>query len=62
MRNKHRQKAIGQAVDYFQTEAGIAEYEDDVQNGKIGTITQVYQKVKSDVDFLDFSQLINKQI
>ena len=50
------QKAIGNAVDYFQTEAGIAEYESDVADGTVGSINQVYQKAKSNVDFLDFSQ------
>jgi len=50
------QKAIGQAVDYFQTEAGIAEYESELADGTVGSINQVYQKAKSKVDFLDFSQ------
>jgi len=50
------QKAIGNAIDYFQTEAGIAEYESDVADGTVGSINQVYQKAKSNVDFLDFSQ------
>ena len=50
------QKAIGNAVDYFQTEAGIAEYEREVADGTVGSINQVYQKAKSKVDFLDFSQ------
>ena len=50
------QKAVGNAIDYFQTEAGIAEYESDVADGTVGSINQVYQKAKSNVDFLDFSQ------
>ena len=50
------QKAIGNAVDYFQTEAGIAEYESELADGTVGSINQVYQKAKSKVDFLDFSQ------
>ena len=50
------EKAIGNAVDYFQTEAGIAEYEREVADGTVGSINQVYQKAKSKVDFLDFSQ------
>ena len=50
------QKAVGNAIDYFQTEAGIAEYEEELANGTVGSITQVYQKAKSKVDFLDFSQ------
>ena len=50
------QKAIGNAIDYFQTEAGIAEYEREVADGTVGSINQVYQKAKSKVDFLDFSQ------
>jgi len=50
------EKAIGNAIDYFQTEAGIAEYEEELANGTVGSITQVYQKAKSKVDFLDFSQ------
>ena len=50
------EKAIGNAIDYFQTEAGIAEYEKELANGTVGSITQVYQKAKSKVDFLDFSQ------
>ena len=49
-------KAIGNAIDYFQTEAGIAEYESELADGTIGSINQVYQKAKSKVDFLDFSQ------
>ena len=50
------QKAIGNAIDYFQTEAGIAEYESELADGTVGSINQVYQKAKSKVDFLDFSQ------
>ena len=50
------QKAVGNAIDYFQTEAGIAEYESEVADGTVGSINQVYQKAKSNVDFLDFSQ------
>ena len=50
------QKAIGNAVDYFQTEAGIADYESELADGTVGSINQVYQKAKSKVDFLDFSQ------
>ena len=50
------EKAIGNAIDYFQTEAGIAEYEREVADGTVGSINQVYQKAKSKVDFLDFSQ------
>ena len=49
------QKAIGNAVDYFQTEAGIEEYEKELADGTVGSITQVYQKAKGKVDFLDFS-------
>lgn len=50
------QKAIGNAVDYFQTEAGIKEYEKELADGTVGSINQVYQKAKNKVDFLDFSQ------
>ena len=50
------EKAIGNAIDYFQTEAGIAEYESELADGTVGSINQVYQKAKSKVDFLDFSQ------
>ena len=50
------QKAVGNAIDYFQTEAGIAEYESELADGTVGSINQVYQKAKSNVDFLDFSQ------
>ena len=50
------EKAIGRAVDYFQTEAGIAEYESELADGTVGSINQVYQKAKNKVDFLDFSQ------
>lgn len=50
------QRAIGNAIDYFQTEAGIAEYESELADGTVGSINQVYQKAKSKVDFLDFSQ------
>lgn len=50
------QKAVGNAIDYFQTEAGIAEYESEVADGTVGSINQVYQKAKSNVNFLDFSQ------
>ena len=50
------QKAIGNAIDYFQTEAGIAEYESELADGTVGSINQVYQKAKNKVDFLDFSQ------
>ena len=49
------QKAIGQAVDYFQTEAGIAEYEDELEKGIVGSTNQVYKKLLSKTDFLDFS-------
>ncbi len=49
-------KAIGNAIDYFQTEAGIAEYEENLADGTVGSINQVYQKTKNKVDFLDFSQ------
>ena len=50
------EKAIGNAINYFQTEAGIAEYESELADGTVGSINQVYQKAKSKVDFLDFSQ------
>ena len=50
------QKAVGNAIDYFQTEAGIAEYEENLADGTVGSINQVYQKAKNKVDFLDFSQ------
>mgnify|MGYP003298365453 CR=1 FL=1 len=50
------QKAVGNAINYFQTEAGIAEYESELADGTVGSINQVYQKAKSNVDFLDFSQ------
>ena len=36
------QKAVGNAIDYFQTEAGIAEYESEVADGTVGSINQVY--------------------
>ena len=49
------QKAIGNAVDYFQTEAGIAEYEDELEKGIVGSTNQVYKKLLSKTDFLDFS-------
>ena len=49
-------KAVGSATKYFQTEAGIAEYERRLKDGTIGSITKVHQKIKSDVDFLDMSQ------
>ena len=43
--------AVGSAVNYFETEAGIAEYEQRLKDGTIGSITKVHQKIKSDVDF-----------
>ena len=49
------QKAIGNAIDYFQTEAGIAEYEDELEKGIVGSTNQVYKKLLSKTDFLDFS-------
>ena len=49
-------RAVGNATNYFQTEAGIAEYERRLKDGTIGSITKVHQKIKSDVDFLDMSQ------
>ena len=48
------QKAVGNAIDYFQTEAGIDEYEKELAAGTVGSITQVYQKAKGKVDFLRF--------
>ena len=50
------EKAIGQVIDYFQTEAGIDEYERELADGTVGSISKVYQKAKGKVDFLDFSQ------
>ena len=49
------EKAIGNAIDYFQTEAGIAEYEDELEKGIVGSTNQVYKKLLSKTDFLDFS-------
>ena len=49
-------KAVGSATNYFQTEAGIAEYEQRLKDGTIGSIREVHRKIKSDVDFLDMSQ------
>ena len=48
-------QAIGSATEYFQTEAGIAEYNQRVEDGTIGSITKVHQKIKSDVDFQDLA-------
>mgnify|MGYP001156689126 CR=1 FL=1 len=50
-------KAVGNATNYFQTEAGIAEYERRLQDGTIGSITKVHQKIKSDVDFKENANL-----
>ena len=36
------QKAIGNAVDYFQTEAGIAEYEKELANGTVGSLSLIH--------------------
>ena len=53
-------KAVGSAVNYFETEAGIAEYERRLKDGTIGSITKVHQKIKSDVDFkADANQRFN---
>ena len=49
------QKAIGNTINYFQTEAGIDEYERELENGTVGSINQVYKKLLSKTDFLDFS-------
>jgi hypothetical protein len=48
-------RAVGSAIDYTQTEAGIAEYNKRLEDGTIGSITKVYEKLKSDVDFRDLS-------
>ena len=48
-------KLIEGSVEYFQTERGIAEYEEDFQNGVIGSTNQVYKKLLSKTDYLDFS-------
>ena len=34
------EKAIGNAIDYFQTEAGIAEYESELADGTVGSINK----------------------
>ena len=47
------QKAVGSTIKYAQTEAGIAEYNQRLRDGTIGSITKVHQKIKSDVDFQD---------
>ena len=49
------QKAIGNTINYFQTEAGIDEYERELENGTVGSVNQVYKKLLSKTDFLDFS-------
>ena len=52
--------AIGSATKYFETEAGIAEYERRLKDGTIGSISKVHQKIKSDVDFrADANQRFN---
>jgi len=50
-------RAVGNATNYFQTEAGIAEYERRLKDGTIGSITKVHQKIKSDVDFKENANL-----
>ena len=53
---KNFQALAQKTTDYYQTQAGIEEYNKLVEEGKVGSISALYKKTESQVDFLKHSQ------
>jgi len=54
--SKNFQELAQKTTDYYQTQAGIEEYNKLVEEGKIGSISTLYQKTESQVDYLKHAQ------
>ena len=54
--SKNFQDLAQKTTDYYQTQAGIEEYNDLVESGRVGSISSMYKKTESQVDYLKHAQ------